>query len=273
MNYKILEQNGVENANIDGAAFNNFSAGGRSGIVKGVLNECRLFQPASNVLCVSKGEILVHGFRVKLLDDEVFSRGAAPLWDTVYHIGIELSLKDTKEVTMEYFCRPIETLIQDNLFENEEGVYQLEIAQFTHSPDGTIKDVKQTIEVISGPVPGSTGATGKSAYQIAVENGFKGTEKQWLESLKGEAGHSEPAYITEVLATSDSWVLKDSKWQVKIAQSDHNFKKIHSIVVEAKVNGEFYENIVYSYKLYLTGSISIILDKKLDIRIIIKGDK
>lgn len=33
-----------------------------------------------------------------------------------------------------------------------------------------------------------TGADGKSAYQIAVDNGFEGTEAEWLESLKGEPG-------------------------------------------------------------------------------------
>lgn len=35
-----------------------------------------------------------------------------------------------------------------------------------------------------------TGITGKSAYQIAVENGFVGTEQEWLASLKGEPGES-----------------------------------------------------------------------------------
>ncbi len=35
---------------------------------------------------------------------------------------------------------------------------------------------------------GETGATGKSAYEIAVENGFVGTEEDWLASLKGETG-------------------------------------------------------------------------------------
>lgn len=29
---------------------------------------------------------------------------------------------------------------------------------------------------------------GKSAYEIAVENGFSGTEEEWLESLKGDKG-------------------------------------------------------------------------------------
>ena len=36
---------------------------------------------------------------------------------------------------------------------------------------------------------------GKSAYQIAVENGFKGSEKDWLLSLKGEQGYTP--YIGE----------------------------------------------------------------------------
>ena len=33
---------------------------------------------------------------------------------------------------------------------------------------------------------GATGADGKSAYQIAVDNGFVGTESEWLASLKGD---------------------------------------------------------------------------------------
>lgn len=32
------------------------------------------------------------------------------------------------------------------------------------------------------------GAPGKSAYEIAVENGFTGTEQEWLASLKGDKG-------------------------------------------------------------------------------------
>ncbi len=42
-------------------------------------------------------------------------------------------------------------------------------------------------DLISGITP-EPGADGKSAYEIAVENGFVGTEQQWLESLKGEQG-------------------------------------------------------------------------------------
>lgn len=35
---------------------------------------------------------------------------------------------------------------------------------------------------------GGTGTAGKSAYEIAVDNGFVGTETEWLESLKGSDG-------------------------------------------------------------------------------------
>lgn len=35
---------------------------------------------------------------------------------------------------------------------------------------------------------GKKGADGKSAYQIALENGFAGTETEWLASLNGSDG-------------------------------------------------------------------------------------
>lgn len=46
-------------------------------------------------------------------------------------------------------------------------------------------------EIISGKIPtvkGETGDTGKSAYELAKDNGFVGTETEYLESLKGLKG-------------------------------------------------------------------------------------
>ncbi|MGE7954805.1 hypothetical protein [Lysinibacillus xylanilyticus] len=43
---------------------------------------------------------------------------------------------------------------------------------------------------------GDTGATGKTAYQEALDNGFSGTEAEWLASLKGEKGDTPD--LTEV---------------------------------------------------------------------------
>ena len=39
------------------------------------------------------------------------------------------------------------------------------------------------------------GKDGKSAYQIALDNGFVGTETEWLESLKGERGTDGQDYV------------------------------------------------------------------------------
>lgn len=52
---------------------------------------------------------------------------------------------------------------------------------------------EQGIQGIPGPrglpgSPGSSGIDGKSAYQIAIDNGFKGTINDWLASLKGTDG-------------------------------------------------------------------------------------
>lgn len=42
--------------------------------------------------------------------------------------------------------------------------------------------------VVNATGDGSQGPPGKSAYEVAVDNGFVGTEPQWLASLKGDPG-------------------------------------------------------------------------------------
>ena len=51
--------------------------------------------------------------------------------------------------------------------------------------EGTPKRLQEAID--NGELGGS-GTAGKSAYEIAVDNGFVGTETEWLESLKGADG-------------------------------------------------------------------------------------
>ena len=58
--------------------------------------------------------------------------------------------------------------------------------------DLTITDAEgsNTITLRNGinGLNGTNGQDGKSAYEIAVDNGFVGTETEWLESLKGQDG-------------------------------------------------------------------------------------
>lgn len=48
--------------------------------------------------------------------------------------------------------------------------------------------INKSGNVVPGTASSGGGADGKSAYEIAVENGFEGDEKAWLASLKGEKG-------------------------------------------------------------------------------------
>ena len=55
-------------------------------------------------------------------------------------------------------------------------------------------------QVIKGDTgkDGRDGADGKSAYQVAVDNGYIGTEAEWLASLKGERGEPGEAGYTPI---------------------------------------------------------------------------
>lgn len=60
------------------------------------------------------------------------------------------------------------------------------------------------------PSEGGAGADGKSAYEIAVENGFEGDETAWLASLKGAdgaPGANGADGITPTIGSNGNWYL------------------------------------------------------------------
>lgn len=59
----------------------------------------------------------------------------------------------------------------------------------------------EIIEVNLGGVQGAPGAPGKSAYQLAVDHGFVGTEAEWLASLKGADGGGAAEDWRELMGT------------------------------------------------------------------------
>lgn len=54
--------------------------------------------------------------------------------------------------------------------------------------DGTVWNIVPTTVVGPEGPQGPAGADGKSAYQVAVDGGFTGTEQEWLDSLHGATG-------------------------------------------------------------------------------------
>lgn len=75
----------------------------------------------------------------------------------------------------------------------EDILVNLSINQSLNVWEG-LKGEDSTVPGPQGPPgpPGEKGEDGKSAYEIAVENGFVGTEEEWLVSLKGEKGDPGP---------------------------------------------------------------------------------
>lgn len=68
-------------------------------------------------------------------------------------------------------------------------------------------EIQRIVDEYLAAHPPAPGEDGKSAYEIAVENGYLGTQAQWLESLQGEQGpHGDtgpqgPAGYTPVKGT------------------------------------------------------------------------
>ena len=160
---KILEQKGVEITNIDGAAFNNFCAGGRNGILKGVLNECVFFQPSSNIIAINTGEIIVQGFRVVVTESKSFSLTSTPASATRYQLVLSIT-KNGEEVYANLFVREIKILQQDKLFESDYGIHEVEILRFTHQTNGNIEDITRTLDVING----GTSANSSSGFSVGI---------------------------------------------------------------------------------------------------------
>lgn len=71
------------------------------------------------------------------------------------------------------------------------------------------KGYRGTLDEWLASLNGSNGDDGKSAYELAVENGYQGTEEEWLASLKGRAGDQGDDGVTPKLEVRD-----DGYWYI-----------------------------------------------------------
>ena len=153
MAIKILTKNSIDITNIDGARQNHFSAGMRSGIVKGALNEGKFFASASNIIALDTCELRISGHRVVIDSSQYISLTNNPANDTRYSMIAEISVNENSEPTFRLFIQSSNTnLVKDNLYktQNGNGTYQLEIGRFTLTSGGNITDVVRTSDVITG---------------------------------------------------------------------------------------------------------------------------
>ena len=71
------------------------------------------------------------------------------------------------------------------------------------------KGYRGTLDEWLASLNGSNGDDGKSAYELAVENGYQGTEEEWLAPLKGSAGDQGDDGVTPKLEVRD-----DGYWYI-----------------------------------------------------------
>lgn len=69
--------------------------------------------------------------------------------------------------------------------------------------------------VLRGKINRVKGIQGLSAYEVAVKNGFKGTEAEWLESLKVVA--DKTAVLTKITLLASAWVGDKSPYYQVVA--------------------------------------------------------
>lgn len=148
---RILEKNGVDNTNIDGAGFNRFCAGNRDGIIRGILNECAA-AVQGNTFTLSTGELIICGFRIVVESPIVKTFSAIPVSPITYQLIGEIQVSSSSEVQFTLKFQTVQQLIQDELFDTPsgEGTYQAEICRFTQGTDGNLSILVTTMNVISG---------------------------------------------------------------------------------------------------------------------------
>ena len=86
---------------------------------------------------------------------------------------------------------------------------------------------------------GIDGVNGKSAYELAVEKGYVGSETEWLASLAGENGQDgQSAYE---LAVKNGYVGSETKWLTSLIGADgingQNGKSAYELAKEAGFEG------------------------------------
>ena len=82
------------------------------------------------------------------------------------------------------------------------------------------KGYRGTLDEWLASLNGSNGDDGKSAYELAVENGYRGTEEEWLASLKGNTGNDgKSAYE---LAVEKGYQGTEEEWLASLNGSNGN---------------------------------------------------
>lgn len=225
MSIKILTKNGIDNTNIDGARDCNFNAGNRSGIVKSVLNEGRLFSVSSNTIGLDTCELRIFGHRIVIDEIQYKTFTSIPSSPVRYALVAQVSITETVP-TFALNVQSVDTVLRTDNINNGNGIYEIELGRFTHNTDGSVVDIVRTIDIITGGISG-----GNSEYisigdvttntldpnlsaEVDVENrktpegkmitDFSFSIPRGLQGVQGEKGATGAKIVSTVLQGQDA---------------------------------------------------------------------
>jgi len=99
--------------------------------------------------------------------------------------------------------------------------------------------VNQVTRLITGSI--TNGSDGSSAYEIAVENGYEGSETEWLESLKGDKGDTGPAGQSPLInITNEQKVISNTALEVDI-NNGTDYQGSRTIAANSVLKGDLFE--------------------------------
>jgi len=96
------------------------------------------------------------------------------------------------------------------------------------------------------------GVDGKSAYQIAIDNGFVGTETEWLNSLKGQDGKGIEGKYLKQIDNLDSYQGVNGEIVEYTGTTDNNYTR--GFIYEKKGNSDSYTVESGTNSITITGA-------------------
>lgn len=113
------------------------------------------------------------------------------------------------------------------------------------------------------------GTKGDSAYQIAVNNGFEGTEKEWLATLKGEKGDTGEVSKEELNKITENKRIKlEGKSEQETSTQGKNYFTGNKITSESNLGITYnFDNSILKLNGTVTEDGSIILDKSTKVKL------
>lgn len=175
-----------------------------------------------------KGDGNTNEYKLEVSDIVQGRKTKFTYWDSAIYIGPDPADRENCYIPL------VETIID---FENPDfpdpgdnqgppGKSAYEIAV----EQGFVGTVDEWLESLNG-VDGTNGADGDSAYEVAVQEGFSGTKAQWLESLKGTNGTNGTNGISAYqVALNNGFVGTEAQWIASLkgangANASNNFQK------------------------------------------------